>query len=66
LDKRVTGDLLLTYLLNPFTAMYLGYSERYQNLDLDASSPPSLRITGSPSTRTARQIFLKISYRIGL
>jgi hypothetical protein len=65
LSKRIIPDVLLTYLLNPFTAFYLGYTERYQNVDLDDSSPARLQILESPSTLTARQLFTKISYRFG-
>ena len=73
---RGSGDLLFTYLLNPFTAVYLGFTDRYQNLELDTDTdrPPGVQITSfsplwrttqSPSTRTSRQLFMKLSYRLG-
>jgi hypothetical protein len=65
-SKRVTADFLLTYLLHPGTALYLGYTDRYENLALDPgmppSLPPSLRFIRSPTTSTGRQFFAKISY----
>ncbi len=65
-SKRLTADFLLTYLLHPGTALYLGYTDRYENLALDPgmppSQPPSLRFIGSPTTSTGRQFFAKISY----
>jgi uncharacterized protein DUF5916 len=66
LSKQVTGDILFTYLLNPFTALFIGYTDGHQNLEIDTSGPPTLRVTGSPSTLAARQVFLKLSYRIAL
>ncbi len=60
--KRLTGDVLLTYLLNPGTALYVGYTDRYDNVALDLTTPPMLRPTPSPTTSTARQFFVKVSY----
>jgi hypothetical protein len=60
--KRLTGDLLLTYLVNPGTAFYIGYSDGYENLAIGPTLPPSFRRTGSPTTSTARQLFVKVSY----
>ncbi len=65
-SKRLTGDLLVTYLLNPGTALYVGYTDRYENLVLDPGSPPLLspflRRSASPTTSTGRQFFIKLSY----
>jgi hypothetical protein len=60
--KQLTGDFLLTYLLHPGTAVYLGYNNRYENLTLDPDTPAELRRYGSPSYMTGRQIFVKLSY----
>ena len=60
--KRLTGDILITYLLNTGTALYIGYTDRYDNVALDPTTPPMLRPTGSPTTSTGRQFFIKISY----
>lgn len=61
--KRVTGDVLVTYLLNPGTALYVGYTDRFENLVIDRGSvPTSLRRTISPTTGVGRQFFMKVSY----
>jgi hypothetical protein len=59
--KHVTADVLLTYLLHPGTALYVGYTDGFDNLRLD---PATARFTlgGSPTTSTGRQLFVKASY----
>jgi hypothetical protein len=64
--KQLTGDILLTYLLNPGTALYLGYNNRYENLAFGPNQSPSLIRFGAPTYLTGRQIFVKLSYRIRL
>ena len=59
-SKIFTGNVLLTYLLSPGTAVYAGYTDQRQNLALLQSM--ALAPIGDPSTLTDRQIFLKISY----
>jgi hypothetical protein len=61
-QKRVTGDVLLTYLIHPGTALYLGYTDRIENLRLFPGVPPTVAPIGFPSTTTARQFFAKVSY----
>ncbi len=61
-DKRLTGDILFTYLLNPGTAVYVGYTGAYANLALDPRLPASQQRTDSARTLTGRQFFVKISY----
>ncbi len=60
--KRIGCDFLVTYLLHPGTALYVGYTDIYENLELDPSRPPYLRLTGFPDLNTGRQIFVKLSY----
>ena len=60
-QKRITGDVLLTYLLHPGTAFYIGYTDRLENLAL---FPGQLTRIAFPSTTTARQFFTKISYQL--
>ena len=59
-SKRITIDVLFTYLLNPGTAIYAGYSNQRENLSLDRQA--SLLRTNSPGLTTQRQIFIKMSY----
>ncbi|HEV8130124.1 MAG TPA: DUF5916 domain-containing protein [Acidobacteriota bacterium] len=61
-QKRFTADILATYLLNPGTALYIGYTDGYQNLAIDPGVPPALRRTQSPFNSTGRQVFVKFSY----
>lgn len=58
-QKRITGDALLTYLIHPGTALYVGYTDRLENLGLFNGI---VRPIGFPSTTTARQFFAKVSY----
>jgi hypothetical protein len=60
--KRWSYDLLLTYLLHPGTALYVGYTDIYQNLLLDPSRPPYLQLSQFPDMNTGRQFFVKLSY----
>ncbi len=61
--KRLTGDILMTYLVNPGTALYVGYTDRYENLAIDdAATGPVLRRIVPPSTSAGRQFFVKLSY----
>ncbi|HVV45209.1 MAG TPA: hypothetical protein VHC72_08375, partial [Bryobacteraceae bacterium] len=61
-QKRVTGDILLTWLLNPGTALYLGYTDTLENQALLAGIPNTVVRTNLPSVTTQRQFFAKISY----
>jgi hypothetical protein len=60
--KRLTGDFLLTYQLNPGTALFCGYTSNYENINRDPLAPYTLGRFGPPSTLTGRQFFVKISY----
>lgn len=66
LSKRLTSDLLFTYLVSPFTALYVGYTERHQNLVLESGVRPILSVTSDVTSLTARQGFVKLSVRFGL
>ncbi len=57
--KRLTGDVLATYVINPWTAFYVGYTDQYDNLVFDNAG---LRRTPSPTNSTGRQFFAKVSY----
>ena len=58
--KHLTVDILLTYLLNPGTALYLGVTDGFDNLAVDPVT--GLRPTRNPTTSTGRQFFVKTSY----
>ena len=60
--KQVTADFLLTYLIHPGTAVYIGYANSFQNLGVDPTSPVSLTPLGPPTFLTNRLLFVKLSY----
>ena len=57
--KKLTGDVLFTYLLHPGTAVYAGYTDGYSNLRAVPAPPPP---GGPPTTATGRLFFVKVSY----
>jgi hypothetical protein len=61
-QKRFTGDVLLTYLIHPGTALYLGYTDQLENLGLMPGPPAAATRIPFPSTTTGRQFFAKVSY----
>ncbi len=61
-DRRLTGDVLFTYLLNPGTALYVGYTDAYANVRIDPTRPPTLARTDAARTSVGRQLFVKLSY----
>jgi hypothetical protein len=44
------------------TALYVGYTDLYNNVALDPTVSPNLRRTAFPDTSTGRQFFVKLSY----
>lgn len=60
--KRFTPDLLLTYLVHPGTALYIGYTDQYANLLVDPSLRPSVFLGRSADVSIGRQVFVKFSY----
>ena len=61
-EKRFSADMLVTYLVNPWTALYVGYTDGYGNLEVDPISRDRLRATESVFHSTGRQVFVKMSY----
>jgi hypothetical protein len=63
--KHLTADLLMTYLLHPGTAFYVGYTDGYDNLRRDPASPDAPFVPGgAPTLSTGRQLFVKSSYLV--
>jgi hypothetical protein len=60
--KRITGDFLLTYQLNPGTSLYIGYTNRYENLALAYNGRYAVIPTTGLANSTARQVFVKLNY----
>lgn len=61
-SKQADTTLLFTYLPHPGTAVYLGYSDTFQNTDYSATPIPTYTVTNLPGTSTDRQVFVKFSY----
>ena len=63
--RRLNGDLLATYLVNPWTALYIGYNTNYLNRELILNPMGNqLSLTGSDLNRDSQQLFVKFSYLI--
>jgi hypothetical protein len=60
--KQFTTDVLLTYLLHPGTAVYVGYNNGYTDLTLRPGAPPFVTVQGAPNNSTSRLFFVKLSY----
>src|SRR5262249_15904778 len=60
--KRFVGDLLLAWVPYPGTAVYLGYTNRRENLALIGTDFPALVRTAGPSLQAGSQGFAKVSY----
>jgi len=61
-SKRFAPDILFTYLFQPGTAVYVGYTDAYENSRLNPALPPNLRPTAWPGTSIGREFFMKVSY----
>jgi hypothetical protein len=61
-EKKLGADLLLTYMVNPGTALHLGFTDLYENLALDPTQPRPLYRIDNPETSVGRQVFIKLSY----
>jgi hypothetical protein len=65
-DRSLNTDLLFTYLVNPWTALYVGYNNNLRNLDLLAAEGGD-RLLRTPDLRNdSWQFFVKFSYYLGL
>jgi len=60
--KQLSGDVLLTYMIHPGTALYIGYNSRFENLETDPSGSSGLHRTGPPIYPSGSQLFVKFSY----
>jgi len=60
--KQFTTDVLLSYLLHPGTALYVGYNNGFTNLTLTPGAPQPLMLLGPANNTTNRLFFVKASY----
>ena len=61
-SKNFNTDFLFTYLLNPWTALHVGYNGNVQNIELLETLSGSEIIRSSRFMTDARQFFVKFSY----
>ena len=65
-SKNFNADFLFTYLVNPWTALFVGYNGNMQNINL-LTSPTENQIIRTPGfMHDARQFFVKFSYLLSL
>lgn len=60
-SRQFNADLLLTYLVHPGTAVYVGYNSDLQNLDVIPGTGVSRTSRGY--VNDSRQFFVKVSYQ---
>jgi hypothetical protein len=60
-SKRLSGDLLFSYVLSPGTTVYAGYTDRQENLAL-VGNPAVLQRTRDLDLHTGRKVFVKFNY----
>jgi hypothetical protein len=62
--KQLNGDFLITYLIHPGTAIYVGYNSDFQNLDPALLPSPSggLQRSRDRLINDGRLFFVKVSY----
>jgi len=61
-SKNFNADFLLTYLLNPFTAVYVGYNQNMDNLELLRYTPYNQLLRTRGLSADGHQFFVKFSY----
>jgi hypothetical protein len=64
-QRQFNADFLITYLVHPGTAIYLGYNSDLQNLNVFHATPTTPGYVTNTSTgyiNDSRQFFVKVSY----
>lgn len=59
--KRLNSDLQISYVANPGTTFYAGFTDQQENLQL-LGNPRYLQITDNLEMHTGRQFFVKLNY----
>ena len=60
--KNFNADFLLTYLVNPWTALYLGYNSNLQNINIVPTPTGAEIVRTNRFVNDARGLFVKFSY----
>lgn len=61
-EKRFALDLLVTYLVNPWTAVYVGYTDAYENWRPGLAVGRPVGPRSFPTLSAGRQVFAKLSH----
>ncbi|MDJ0842038.1 MAG: DUF5916 domain-containing protein [Acidobacteriota bacterium] len=62
-ERGINGDLLFTWLVNPWTSLYVGYNSNWRNVQIiDDEFGRRVIRTDSDLEKDAHQFFLKFSY----
>jgi hypothetical protein len=62
-SKQFNADFLITYLVHPGTAIYVGYNSDLQNLNRNLDVDPTYGLRSSKGyIHDSRQFFVKVSY----
>jgi Domain of unknown function (DUF5916) len=64
--KQFNADFLVSYIVNPWTALYVGYNSDQQNINLIPTSTGSELLRTNRFLNDGRQFFVKFSYYFGL
>jgi len=65
-DREFNADFLITYLVHPGTAVYVGYNSDLQNLNVvprTATLPGFVANSAKGYINDSRQFFVKVSYQ---
>lgn len=65
-QKEFNADFLVTYLVHPGTAIYVGYNSDLQNLNVEQETPTlpgGVFATAKGYINDSRQFFVKVSYQ---
>ncbi len=60
--KNLNADFLFTYLVNPWTAIHVGYNGNLQNIALQSTGITRRVVRARDMYNDARQVFVKFSY----
>ncbi len=63
--KQFNADFLVSYVVNPWTALYVGYNSDQQNINLIPTSTGQQIIRNNRFLNDGRQFFVKFSYFFG-
>jgi len=61
-ERRLNVDVLFTYLVNPWTAVYVGYTDGYENWLAPGLVERPMTPADAPLASVGRQVFVKVSY----